>query len=231
MDSVKAFIIPDVSTRLAALRTGKIDRLQDISWQDAESLDKTNPELKKTKYLSGEPGMAVGQRTDKAPFSDVRVRRALQIAIDRQAIIKDYFKGNAILVNWPFKAAWGEDLYTPVDKLSPSAKELFEYNPQKAKQLLADAGYPKGFKTEVVTSEKYADLVSMCKAWWKDIGVDAEIKIVDTSTLGVILFAKSYLQLMVGGPTIGASSPYVTGYVYFISGGGYNFSVVNDPVF
>jgi peptide/nickel transport system substrate-binding protein len=83
-------------------------------------------------------------RVDTKPFDDVRVRRALNMAVNKQEIVKDYYGGNAELFAYPqhpglsrlFRAARGD---------AGLVKELFVYNPAKAKKLLAEAGYPNGF--------------------------------------------------------------------------------------
>ncbi|MBI4283032.1 MAG: hypothetical protein HY663_01020, partial [Chloroflexi bacterium] len=75
LNTVKVLIVPDVSTRLAAMRTSKADWVTEIEWEDAESLIRTNPKLLYKRYLPA--GMGVYMRQDKAdlPFRDKRVRQ------------------------------------------------------------------------------------------------------------------------------------------------------------
>ena len=90
------------------------------------------------------------------PFNDVRVRRAISHAIDRQALIEAVWGRGA-----PTSAvARGLAEWTvPIDQLGAGAK-YYEYDPQEARRLLAEAGYPKGFKTLLtVTSGLARDLV------------------------------------------------------------------------
>ena len=114
LDGVKMLIIPDISTYLAALRTGKLDMLPAVSWEDAASLIKTNPDLKyNTRYQT--PTFPVG-RVDKQdlPFKDIKVRQALNMAIDKQAILKAYFGGHAALLGypWPPTKTYEADLHS-----------------------------------------------------------------------------------------------------------------------
>ena len=68
------------------------------------------------------------------------------------------------------------DMYWSLDELPESSRELYEYHPDKARQLLAEAGYPDGFETEILCLPALADLVSIIKAYRADIGVDLDIQ-------------------------------------------------------
>jgi peptide/nickel transport system substrate-binding protein len=177
-------IIPDESTRLAALKTGKVDHVLSTSWKYETTLDKEAPTLIK-KWMPAVSFPMMGFRTDKAPFTDIRVRQALNMAIDRKAMIDSLSGGHGAILNAPFSILWPESLYTPLEKLPPSAQQLFEYNPDKAKKLLAEAGYPNGFKTTIDTNNVAAaiDRNSMVAAYWKAIGVEAELKPREYATL------------------------------------------------
>src|SRR5262245_65096674 len=95
-------------------------------------------------------------RTDKPPFSDVRVRRAVSHAIDRRAII------DAVFVKGEPTAAIGRGLpeWSPrIDQLGAGA-QYYRYDPKEARRLLAEAGFPNGLKTQLnVTGGYGADLV------------------------------------------------------------------------
>ena len=182
LDSVKWLVIPDTSTRISALRTGKIDRLG-VGWEDADSIMQTNPELQYMRTLSG-MSYDLFMRVDKPelPFDDIRVRRALSMAIDKQTIAEDYYGGNAAVLSslvGPFKEFM--DVYTPLEELPESTRELFEYHPDRAKELLAEAGYPDGFATEIICTSGAADILSIVKADWEKIGVDLELKVRETA--------------------------------------------------
>ena len=176
LDGLKMLIIPDMSTRLAALRTGKIDAdPEELTQDDAASLQRTNPELKYRQYLSG-TNPAIIMRCDIAPFNDIRVRRALSMGVDRQALKDGFYRGKAEIFNWPVEQLlkiW----YVPLDQYPKSSQELYEYHPDKAKQLLAEAGYPNGLKTTLTTLDAYVDRDSIVKADWGKIGVDVDIQV------------------------------------------------------
>jgi peptide/nickel transport system substrate-binding protein len=179
LDGVKELIIPDISTYLAALRTGKLDMLPAVSWEDGTSLIKTNPQLKyHTRYQT--PTFPVG-RVDKAdlPFKDIKVRQALNLAIDKQAILKDYLGGHGALLGYPWPPTKTYDqIYTPLEQQSKAVQDLFTYNPTKAKQLLSEAGYPNGFVTHVICdgTSTQPDLLSILREQFLKVGVDMQIQ-------------------------------------------------------
>jgi ABC-type transport system substrate-binding protein len=96
--------------------------------------------------------VTIDPRNDKPPFSDLRVRKAMQLAIDLKGLAKDYYKGTVEpypstltgreLTGWGF----------PYEQWPQELKNEYVYNPKEAKKLLADAGYPDGFKTNIVAN-------------------------------------------------------------------------------
>jgi peptide/nickel transport system substrate-binding protein len=177
-DTLKILGIPDVATAISALRTGKITLMSDIDRQQAASLARTSPELQQAKFPGACPDLEM--RCDKAPFTDINVRKALQLAIDRQTLAKSYYGGvvdgkpsglvNPAIMGYCFA----------YDDWPQALKDEYSYNPTKAKQLLAAAGYPDGFKTNIVApTDRDLQLLQAIKAQLMDIGVDAEIRAMD----------------------------------------------------
>lgn len=181
-DKLQMLIIPEVATRLAALRTGKLDVIGlgyagAISWEQAASLKRTNPYLKTATIL----GMtqALVPRYGKEPFyPDIRVRKAMQMAIDIPTIANTYFGGYSGLTVPPLFDKPGA--YTPFDELPEDVKEGYSYNPEKAKELLTEAGYPDGFKTSIICWDggwSDVDLLLVAKEYLAKIDIDVEIKV------------------------------------------------------
>ena len=94
IDTLKFIIIPDDATALAALRTGKITAMGQISRQNAQGMQKTNPEILQVLVPFGATG-SIDPRMDVAPFKDIRVREAMQMALDLPTIAKSYYGGTA----------------------------------------------------------------------------------------------------------------------------------------
>lgn len=174
--------IPDASTQMAAFRTGQIDRLM-VSWEDAKQLLKENPDLKYVKMQGS--GYAIHLRVDKPelPFYDTQVRRALNMAINKQELIDDYYEGNAVMLGYPIKThkVW-DPMYIPLEELPETIQEIFTYNPEKAKQILANAGFPDGFKMKVTCNSVFADFLSIIKEYLAAANVDMEIDSLEGGT-------------------------------------------------
>src|SRR5438874_9143080 len=120
---------------------------------------------------------AITMRTDMPPFNDVRVRRAISHAIDRQGLIEAvWVRGEPTpsvsrgLVEWSL----------PIDQLGAGAK-YYQYDPKEAKRLLVEAGYSTGFKTQLTaTSGLGRDLVDaaqLVQHFLKEVGIEVELKL------------------------------------------------------
>ncbi len=97
-DVLKVLIITDEATSMAAVRSGKLDIIENVSWQKAGDLKKTNPELLQVRRMNETNG--IDFRVDNKPFTDIRVRKAMQMAIDIPTIAKSYYGGNADTTPW-----------------------------------------------------------------------------------------------------------------------------------
>ena len=181
VDTVKVLYILDASTVMAGFRTGKIDlnfRRWIFNQDDKDSLQATNPEMKFTKKIQvNVPAIHFRMDNPDLPWYDQNVRWALSMAIDREAIVRDYFGGDAEILATPagpLLEYMGS--YTPLEEQPEAVQELFKYQPEKAKQLLAEAGYPDGFKIKVDTAPQYTiDLLEVVNYYWGQVGVEMEI--------------------------------------------------------
>ncbi|UCD08744.1 MAG: ABC transporter substrate-binding protein, partial [Dehalococcoidales bacterium] len=149
IESIGYQIIPDQSTRHAALRTGRADwsAVDTLTIEDFGTLIGSNPEIEYVETIT--PPMQISGRVDlDGPYSDVRVRKAMMLAIDHPTIVRDLYDGKAELIDSPARK-WYDTIHTPLEELPAETQELYGYYPEKAKQLLAEAGYPDGFKIKV----------------------------------------------------------------------------------
>jgi peptide/nickel transport system substrate-binding protein len=201
LEKMERLIITDSSTVISALRTGKIDiqglaRAAGVGWEDAALLQKQTKlqSLKKVADL-----VWIWARLDKPdlPFKDIRVRRAMNMAIDRDLLVKTYYGGTATAYTspWPPTQDYAP-FYTPLDQQTKEVQELFSYNPEKAKQLLSDAGYPKGFKCNVVCGSASVDFLSLIREAYLKVGIDMEVKPLDTGVMSSVMASRTHEQMI-----------------------------------
>ena len=159
VDKVVYRTIKDEATFLTALRTGKLDILETIRWSAVDELKKNAPQLQWSKWLNMS-GTFLAMRVDTKPFDDIRVRRALNFAVNKQEIVKEFYGGNAELYAYPQHPDY-LGYFEPLSSMPDSIKELYTYNPEKAKKLLAEAGVPKGFTFKVQVCSCYPDHIDL----------------------------------------------------------------------
>ena len=144
--------------------------------EDLEALKQSHPHLRYQDMLANNM-QTIWMRTDQPPFNDVRVRRAISQAIDRQALIEAvYMRGEPSPAIGRGLAEWS----LPIDQLGAGAR-YYQYNPKEAKRLLAEAGHAKGLKTPLMVSSGYGrDLIEatqLVQRYLKDVGIEVELKI------------------------------------------------------
>ena len=177
VDKIIYRTIKDEAAFVTALRTAKLDLLEGLRWSAVDELKKNAPALKWKRWVDT-GGTFVAMRVDTKPFDDIRVRRALNMAINKEEIVKAYYGGNAVLFGYPMHPDY-TGYYETLDQMPIAAQELFKYNPDKARALLAEAGVPKGFsfKTQVCScSPDHMDLAPLIAAYLDKVGVKMEIQ-------------------------------------------------------
>ncbi len=135
IDKIEIIAIPEITSRLQAIITGAIDIAIDISPDDKVSLEKSNSKL--NYRPSGRIQLLTFLSTSNSPVSDVRVRQALNYAVNKERIIKLLLADSTQPTGQAaVKASFG---------FNPSIKP-YPYSPKRAKELLSQSGYPNGFK-------------------------------------------------------------------------------------
>ena len=207
VDKIVYRTIKDEATMQTALRTGKIDILESIRWSAVEELKKSAPALKWKRWVNT-GGVFVAMRVDTKPFDDIRVRRALNMAVNKQEIVQSFYGGNAEVFAFPQHPDYGA-YFEPLDKMPDSIKELYTYNPDKAKKLLTEAGHPNGFtfKAHICACDPIMmDLGPMVAAYLEKIGVKMQFEPLEQGAFFSLLRAgKNHAGMAYtnshGGPT------------------------------
>jgi peptide/nickel transport system substrate-binding protein len=171
LDGLEFHIINDPLIASASFKTGDVDG---YLMAPTSTIKELEGEANVVRLTSGLGARAGGFITDSAnpdsPFADVKVRKAMGHAIDSEAITKSLYGDTVINTNqWGVSTSWS---YNPSVEGQP-------YDPDKAKQLLAEAGYPKGFKTKLTGGAADSDRLTAVQAYLKEVGIDAQIEIVE----------------------------------------------------
>jgi len=186
MDSEKIIIVVAQSTAEAALRTGKIGGLS-VTAADAASIKKTNPEITQYAY-AGTQELSVDPRVDLTPFSDIRVRQAMQQSIDIAGIATNFYGGQA--TPWPQSltqnqmgiGGWG----FPYPQWPADLQAQFAYSITNAKALMAAAGYPSGFTTNLLLQQSNSitngDLYQIVQSEFAAIGINMSMTVMPDAT-------------------------------------------------
>lgn len=228
-DTITYRVIKDEATMLTALRTAKVDILEAVRWSAVPELKRNAPQLQWSRALAMNTPM-ITLRMDTKPFDDVRVRRAVNMAVNKAEIAKTYWGGNAELLTHPMHPSW-PGYYEPLSVLPASIQEVFSYNPAKAKQLLAEAGLPNGFtfKTMVSAASTDQDMWAMVAAYLAKVGVKMEIQVVEypayLSAMGTKKHPAGYAM------NLGGSNPTTALRKSFLTGQYWNPSIYADPAF
>lgn len=137
LDRLTVELIPDPSARTAALRSGRVDWIEAAQPDDLASLESAGFVATGNAF---DWEWSWQLMTGEEPFDDIRVRQAMNYAIDREAIADDLLHGTAVPAYQMFA---GASLYYTADD------DLYSYDPAKAEALLAEAGYPDGLEVTV----------------------------------------------------------------------------------
>ena len=187
IDELRGVVIPEETTRLAAMRSAKIDHMGyatggKISLDVGLRLKRTNPELllDESSYSSASTAFF---NTRKSPTNDIRVRHAMQMALDLETINNTYYKGYASTTPEEFLGPAMVGYSNPYETWPEEVKKYFTYDPAGAEKLLDEAGYTRGadgirFRTAVEVRSCCYDLgfFEVAARYWKEIGIDVEVK-------------------------------------------------------
>ena len=228
VDKVTYRIIKDEATFLTALRTGQLDILESIRWIAVDHLKETTPELKWNKWLATS-GTFIALRVDMKPFDDVRVRRALNLAVNQQEIVDKFYGGNAELMAYPQHPEFGE-YFEPLEEMPASIKHLFSYDPIEARRLLDEAGVPEGFTFNMQVcscSPSQMDLVPLLESYLAKVGVKVKIQPMEYASFLSAMTTKTH------GPgymlASGHTNPITSIRKSFVTGQTWNPSQYSDP--
>ena len=179
LDRVEWLFLKDRATQLSLFRSGQIEiPYYDgrIPRSEAPAFKKTNP-ANPVQFWDWLAVRSFAFRTDKAPFNDVRVRRAFSLAVDRKKWVAQYLEGQGYEDHGPIPAPMREWKLSGKD-LGPGAQWL-EYNPPLAWKLLAEAGFPNGMKVKCTHwpgyGPEFVEDLELLAFYLKAVGIELQI--------------------------------------------------------
>jgi len=234
VDGFKGIYFADDASRLAAFRDKQLDGFSPNEKTVLVDVMNRNPEYVAV-ITPPPPGYqpSIALRLDKEPWSDVRLRRAMSLAIDRTSIVESYggLAQPAYSQDWSY---FGHEKPWTISQLGPYMK----FDPAQAKQLMSAAGFPNGLGRKPSLTlfsgtgpQNYDIAVVVADSWRRHLNLETELKISqDQATWNRTFYGKAYEDL--------AAPPYLTlgaepdemSYSLLHSKAPSNYTYVNDPI-
>ena len=185
-DGIYSRFIPDPMTASAMMEAGEADMWMDVG--DMESVLRLEDKGFKVNWRLQYGWTLLPNSSDpKSPYAKKKVREALEYAIDRPTMAKMIGLGKYEALNQIAPSFWPG--HVPGYNPRP-------YNPEKAKQLLAEAGYPNGFKTSILTGERSRDGATAVKAYLEAIGLEVKLDVADMGRYFGSVFGTGWSDLV-----------------------------------
>ncbi|MBM3524940.1 MAG: peptide ABC transporter substrate-binding protein [Alphaproteobacteria bacterium] len=175
LKGIRFIVYADDSLRSAALQSGDVDMIEYAPWSSLNAMA-ADPQLRvDTQYG---PFMDILFNGTRPPFNDPRVRRAVAHAVRREDIVQVAFSGHGRVLE-------GVPVVEGTPWYDAELARGWAYDPARAKELLAAAGHPNGFKTTLLSTGSIAmhkDTAEVVQQHLSRIGIEAELKLPDWST-------------------------------------------------
>ncbi|WP_138465774.1 ABC transporter substrate-binding protein [Poseidonocella sp. HB161398] len=175
VDGIEAIVYSDENLRVAALEAGDVDIIEYVPWAAMERIEENDALTLNT--VPG-PFMYLTFNGTKAPFDNPLVRKAIGHAIKREDVVAAAFYDHGAPL-----------AHLPLDESSPFFNEDladgWDYDPEKAKALLAEAGYPDGFDCTMLSTAQYGmhqSTAEVAQAYLMMIGINVTLDLPDWST-------------------------------------------------
>lgn len=196
----------DGSARTNALLGGDVDIIDYVPWPD---YDRVSGASGMTLDAQSGPLQFIQFNVTKGPFADAKVRQAVAYALNRENAVEAAFQGHG-------EPLAGVKIPEDNPAYDPANTELFSYNVSKAKDLLAEAGYPDGFKATMLTTSQYIflqDTALSAQADLAAVGIDVTLDAPDWSTRVAKGNSGNYDLAVAGGAGIVSDPTYIKGLV------------------
>lgn len=210
-------VLPESSTRVAALLSGEIDIIQNVSAVDAPLIEK-NPNYV-IKYAKGTRAYSLEMNLTKPPFDNLKVRKAMNYAFNRDLLIEMVYGGEGNVFAGPL---------FPYEEMFDTSLKPYGYNPELAKVLLKEAGYPDGFSIVLDTETDLKETAEIVAGMLSEVGIKVTVRLWEWGVLKPLLL-KGERNLLFN--YWGSSILDPVGYVdaKFLTDGRGNYSKYSNP--
>jgi len=218
VDRVVFRVVPDENVAVANLLSGQLDVLQSRSIADQQiGVLEQNPNVS-VELVPGTGWEGVWFNTEVAPFDDVNVRRALDAAVDREAIAQVVYNGAAV-------PSWGP--YSPATPFNDG--EVPERDVEAARAFLRDSNYPEGvsFTLGIGTGNTYQRLAEVLQSMWSEAGINVDIEVMEYGQLLNDLDAGNFQAGIAGWSGRADPDQDITPFHY--TDGSHNYSGYSNP--
>ncbi len=217
LDGITFIPYPDDTSRTAGLRTGAVDIIDYVPWKDMGLIE---ADRKLVLYSDREGAhMYLLMGVDKPPLDNPKVRQAINYAIDRQAVLDTIFFGRGRVLGGLPVPAW-------MFIYSPDRQQTYTQDLPKAKQLLAEAGHPNGFKISLLSTTTYTmhkSTAEVVHASLRRIGIDVQLDMPEWATT-IARRNKGDFEMCVNGTGVDTADPSYFLDQYYQSAGPYTRS-------
>jgi peptide/nickel transport system substrate-binding protein len=210
-------VIPEGASRTIALETGEVDVVQELATMYRNKFEAAD-DLRLYEKASTRVDF-FAMNNEKEPYNNQKVRQALNYAIDKNAIMIVAIEGA------------GEEAKSVLAPSMLGYKAAdYEYDVDKAKELLAEAGYPDGFSTTITTSgDDRKRIAQIIQGNLMEVGITADIDMLEWGTFIDMAMEGGHETLILGWTSNPDPDATLTPLYYSDSIGGFNFSRINDP--
>ena len=237
IDEIAYLIMPEESTRVAALRSGQIDYLGTFTSSNINSLDvvadlrRTNPDIEVWPFYGSGIGLAMNLAVE--PTNDIRVRHAIQMALDVEAINDGYWQGTGRTTPEAYTAIDIVGYSPPFAEWPEEIKKFYRHNPAEAEKLLDEAGYPRGaggirLKTNIEVRDIYdVNVFEILAEQLLEVGIDVDLQVMPSADWVHGIQNHDY-ESMTAAPQ-GNSWGIMTPLAHSVSTSGWNPAGVSNP--
>jgi peptide/nickel transport system substrate-binding protein len=220
LDGVVLNFIPDDNARVTQFEAGELDVALYVPYGQIDSVKATDGVTVQIAPIMGMTQVDIN--ISAKPFDDIRVRQALAYGTDKQAIIDAvlFGYGEPANVMWPKTMYWSADLGG------------YKYDPEKAKQLLADAGLAKGFDltlSYIAGDQTREQVGTILIDQWGKLGINTKLEALDSTTFNQ-RFSSTSLQVALDGYTSDVIDPSELNFIYLCSYAKPRNGACNDKV-